>query len=746
MKKKDTLDAVLRRIISEQLQDPSKFPVAGTSYTTTDTNPAPTPNTDYLMGRKPIPKNTPESKKRWALAERIVNTIIESKGSWYSRDIEENVIPAIKKIPDLKTFEIVQYLIQKRTGKYLAAFLQTFMDYGYAGDLSFVDVKKTEALLQQVIDHLIKIGAWTNTIEQLQAFSFTTQQRADENTHLSKGIMSLAAFMFIPPPAGPIIAAGLGVSDAKDYWDQNDPETAAIMAVLSLVPAGASLGKWWLSNTAKKIAMGGRLTKAEAQIAVKVLARKQAIKVAMQRSAQKAVASGKIPQSVLDLATNRWSQGIAQIGVGLGTYGYVLPAGTEKYISPLARKAFNATTGGGTVTQKDWDQLMIAAATGVKKGNSKYSKGSKTASNESVQLDEVDLRDLLKTKDKKQSTTQNDDEKLGQKATGISGWEVALYGAIVAVGAYYVHGVWTKYGIGRFLRKSAGFWKEEELAKRSKFINIYARTVRNLFLRIRARMNKGTLSKREAILAADLFANYSCTMQARMLAAVRTGELTAAEATTQSRRLIAELVDDEQAIANVINSDYIKNLEQAEAIFTQEEAAITRGTTDADYQRRKIGFNREEPTTPPVNTNKNIVIPGINWDSFTSNRFQELLKNVPKQFKKGADTGDASGLKWVNWLNDPKKWSKGMAKSASLRIYLKLKKILDVGPIRGLNVPADITTGDNFANWYQQLNSKGVFQHMRGRQSWFNRDAQLTNEDDMQTIAAILWQIARQGI
>jgi len=102
--------------------------------------------------------------------------------------------------------------------------------------------------------------------------------------HTKNTILALAA-SFIPY-VGPLISTGIALYDAKQYYDEGDTETAAMVAIFSMIPAiglagKLGLGKWTakaLSEIGKKISLGSKLKSVEVEVIKRVAKYKELIK------------------------------------------------------------------------------------------------------------------------------------------------------------------------------------------------------------------------------------------------------------------------------------------------------------------------------------------------------------------------------------------------------------------------------------------------------------------------------------
>jgi hypothetical protein len=82
-----------------------------------------------------------------------------------------------------------------------------------------------------------------------------------------------AAFV---PYVGPFLSAGIGLYDAKLYYDEGDTKMAGLVGLFAIIPgigglaAKLGLGKWGaraLAEVGKKIGLGAKLTASEVQVA-----------------------------------------------------------------------------------------------------------------------------------------------------------------------------------------------------------------------------------------------------------------------------------------------------------------------------------------------------------------------------------------------------------------------------------------------------------------------------------------------
>jgi hypothetical protein len=105
------------------------------------------------------------------------------------------------------------------------------------------------------------------------------------------------------PYVGPLISSGIGLYDAKTYYDEGDKKTAGLVAMFSIIPgigglAGKlGLGKWGakaLGEIGKKISLGLKLSSVEIQVANKVVQNNKLIQSEVQKLSKAAIAKNVV--------------------------------------------------------------------------------------------------------------------------------------------------------------------------------------------------------------------------------------------------------------------------------------------------------------------------------------------------------------------------------------------------------------------------------------------------------------------
>ena len=112
----------------------------------------------------------------------------------------------------------------------------------------------------------------------------------EEHPHEVNTIGQLATYFI--PYVGPAISSGIGLYDAKLYYDEGDKKTAGLVAVFSFIPAVGGLAtklgltKWTakaLGEIGKKLSLGQKLLPAEAKVASRVAQYKNLISAEMKK-------------------------------------------------------------------------------------------------------------------------------------------------------------------------------------------------------------------------------------------------------------------------------------------------------------------------------------------------------------------------------------------------------------------------------------------------------------------------------
>jgi hypothetical protein len=188
-------------------------------------------------------------------AKNIAKEIYNSKGVF--NDDESKVVEAIQKIQNKQQFELVQKELQKLTGGLaIGQYVTGFIEIGGTGPQA--DNTNTLKFTTPIIKHLQKIQANPKTIELFNKLQKSLQVYAKQEDDFDKElggpglrqfwkdyhheIMTVAEIgaLFIPY-VGPLISAGIAMTDAKMYWDEGDKYTAGLIAVLTAIPVIGSL-------------------------------------------------------------------------------------------------------------------------------------------------------------------------------------------------------------------------------------------------------------------------------------------------------------------------------------------------------------------------------------------------------------------------------------------------------------------------------------------------------------------------
>lgn len=144
------------------------------------------------------------------------------------------------------------------------------------------------------------------------------------------------------PLVGPFISMGIGLADAKMYYDEGDKKTAGLIGLFSMLPGVGGLatkmglGKWSakaLGEIGKKISLGSKLTPVESKIANRVAQYKQLIQTEMSKMGEQATIQSGKNAAKKQIAKSNVIKGSKKVGSELGTYagvGYLYDKGYDK--------------------------------------------------------------------------------------------------------------------------------------------------------------------------------------------------------------------------------------------------------------------------------------------------------------------------------------------------------------------------------------------------------------------------------
>jgi len=233
--------------------------------------------------------------KKLSNIDKIAKQIYDSKGTFW--DDEKSAKNAIKKIKNLTQYKEVLKSLQKLTGgrgigQYLKSFttlvdrleivnhLRTFIpenqwswtieyivpwqDFKYLNSSTFPGSKPKTAgqsnAATAMISYYSKKGLWKSGGPNLDAEFWK-----DYKHEIMLGAQIATAII---PVVGPYISAGIGLADAKIYWDEGDRYSAGMMAILSIIPGlGGLAAKLGLTSAIKSLGKAG-LTKFIAKLKI----------------------------------------------------------------------------------------------------------------------------------------------------------------------------------------------------------------------------------------------------------------------------------------------------------------------------------------------------------------------------------------------------------------------------------------------------------------------------------------------
>lgn len=278
----------------------------------------------------------------------IAQRIYDSKG--YLWDDPLGTVSAIKQIKTVQQFQSVTAELKKLTGgRDIAAYLKSFLD---ASDkktweliLSYLktqfpgNAKETLYPIGKVYFNIMnnytdpksgKTGAeyvspeyikwWkqkqVDVVSGISTSAGATIAKTLQQYRHEIAMIAAIATAFIPV-IGPVLSAGIGLADAKMYYDEGDKYTAGLITVLSLIPGGRVVAK---SLARKIITKSGVLTATEKSVLAKLAANKTLAKEQMAKLLQAAVETGKVTDAALKTMTKfvkPVSKGVYQV-IGTG--------------------------------------------------------------------------------------------------------------------------------------------------------------------------------------------------------------------------------------------------------------------------------------------------------------------------------------------------------------------------------------------------------------------------------------------
>jgi hypothetical protein len=186
------------------------------------------------------------------------------------------------------------------------------------------------------------------------------------------------------PFVGPLISSGIGLYDAKTYYDEGDKKTAGLIAMFSVIPGIGGLAskleltKWSakaLGQIGKKISLGKKLKSAELEVISKITQHRKLIQSEMKKIGESATiksgtqaAKGTLKKqgaakSIKNVAKSIAGYGAAGVGYSKG-YNYVqkdtpkTKSESEGYDWDLVKISFgsNGTKEDNKLLNQSWDK------------------------------------------------------------------------------------------------------------------------------------------------------------------------------------------------------------------------------------------------------------------------------------------------------------------------------------------------------------------------------------------------------
>lgn len=239
----------------------------------------------------------------------IAKKIYDAKGLFI--DNEKDAVDAIKQIKTAAEFNVVQQELQKLTGgrgigQFVTGFIGAIEDK--VDPTGIESGRRTLPLINSIISHLKKIKADSKSLKYFTDYANTLNVSSmgkiwnlDETMHNVNTAAQLTSLMI--PIVGPFVSAGIGLLDAKAYYDEGDKYTAGLVAVLTLLPAGGvflKLGKGPIKAFAKKIASKSTVwSNTEQEVLTAISKNKNIIKSKLAELTAKGLQAKKLAPAVL---------------------------------------------------------------------------------------------------------------------------------------------------------------------------------------------------------------------------------------------------------------------------------------------------------------------------------------------------------------------------------------------------------------------------------------------------------------
>ena len=170
-------------------------------------------------------------------------------------------------------------------------------------------------------------GIWDRSTKMINKMS-TPEYRHDINM-----ILGVAA-LFTGPWLGPVLSAGIGGIDAKQYYDEGNTKTAVMIAMFaslpgiskigSLIPGVKTLGPKLMAELGKKLSLGSKsISPAEIEVVSKISKYKELITAEIKKVGESAAKQNVKKQLVIQAEKQKaYSVGKTAAGVTAATVAY----------------------------------------------------------------------------------------------------------------------------------------------------------------------------------------------------------------------------------------------------------------------------------------------------------------------------------------------------------------------------------------------------------------------------------------
>ena len=258
--------------------------------------------------------------------------------SQYSFLLEQPTVDAAKEMDKRVALNYINKTVaqQKANGTYIEptnnqqAEFRVDRSNKYPGLVTKNNAPKNDAAVLNIIDRERKREKARESEDLINWYK--------QNAHTINTVLQIGT-AFIPF-IGPFISAGIGLADAKRYYDEGDTKTAGLVGLFAFIPGVGGLanklglGKWTskaLGKVGKKISLGSKLSPAETQVVSIFTKNKQLIQSEMAKIGASATIKTGTEMAKVTLKKQAKKQFIKNTGTSLAGYGAVYAGYNKGY-------------------------------------------------------------------------------------------------------------------------------------------------------------------------------------------------------------------------------------------------------------------------------------------------------------------------------------------------------------------------------------------------------------------------------